>query len=339
VFDWLLRGSFVVLYLMIGIALLHLWLLAGRLRRFLHQLAAHPMVDAYDRIATKVTGSFGMELRARIPSFEELRVSSYSSVLLATLSKPQFLSKDVDAAYRQIFESAQPALERRARCVDAALTALCGTTRDDTKAQRRGHRALFAAARELGLVLRRLWKLRTQLPKPVEYAGVGLEALLPSGSHSKVPTVALYMGGVDERVFVWMRMAEDFVALRVATFVNHVISHLRNLLTFALLAGLLLVLSMSSYPVQPRRLVMIFSWTLVFVTAAAGFALIVRMRRNEILSRLSGTTPGSVGFDFSLFSQLGVYVVLPVLAVLSNIFPDLRDWIFPWIDPIRQLLP
>lgn len=163
--------------------------------------------------------------------------------------------------------------------------------------------------------------------------------LLPGGSHAHVPTVALYMSAVPSAVYVWIRMAEDFVALRVATFISHVISQLRHLLTFALVAGLLLVLSVSTYPLQPARFVTVFAWALVLVVVTAALAVIVRMERNEILSRLGGSRPGRIDLNFGLLSQLFVYVALPLVAVLANIFPEARDLLFSWVGPLHQLLP
>jgi hypothetical protein len=332
--------TFLVLYALVAIAFLHFLLLCWLLRRFLRQLAAHPMVDAYDRISLKVMGSFGMQFGARVPSFEELQVSGYSSDLLATLTSERFLEPTLPPEYREILVQLHPKLKQRASKVRDALSKLREPKHDEAEIENGGHQSFYLASQELFFALQKLWHLRTQAPVAQAFTDtVSTKDLLPGGSHAQVPTVALYMSAVPEQVYVWMRMAEDFVALRVATFISHVISQLRHLLTFALIAGLLLVLSVSAYPLQPARFVTVFAWALVLVIVIAALAVIVRMERNEILSRIGGSKPGRVDLNFGLLSQLFVYVLLPLVAVLANIFPEMRDLLFSWVGPLHQLLP
>jgi hypothetical protein len=163
---------------------------------------------------------------------------------------------------------------------------------------------------------------------------------LPGGERANIPTAALFMGATSSaEIFLWMRMAEDFVAMRVATFIHHVLFQLRNLLVFALVGSLLLALAAGAYPLQPSRFVTMFAWQLVFLVIAGSLYSIVLMERNELLSRLGRSTPGRVDFNFSLLAHVFVYVLLPATAVLANIFPEFSDVLFAWLQPLERLLP
>jgi len=66
--------------------------------------------------------------------------------------------------------------------------------------------------------------------------------------------------------------------------------------------------------------------------------VIVRLERNEILSRLSGTDPGRVNFNFKFISEIAVYVALPILALVATLVPEVSDHLAAWLDPLRRIL-
>jgi hypothetical protein len=71
-----------LLLLMLASALIFACLQASlfwsRLRRALQDHAAAFMIEAYNRIATKVSGSFGLQLRSHVPPPSELEASVQS---------------------------------------------------------------------------------------------------------------------------------------------------------------------------------------------------------------------------------------------------------------------
>jgi len=377
-YDWLLKLGLIVLYGLVVVASVHFLTLVSLLRRFLRQLAALPMVASYDRVALKMKSSFGIQFGVRVPAFEELQLSGYSATLLQVLMAAELFrgaasaqplaapstgpaspddthgdshhpisgevpphpgAQDLPPQYLEVFESFFAAFEPRATEVNAALRAFRHAEGRAVDIEERGHRALYRASQALFVILRRFWALRARAPLADALSKIEPRDLLLGGELAEVPTVALYAGAVPPRVLLWTRVAEDFVTLRIATFIGHVMTHLRYLLTFTLSAALLLVFAVSSYPLEPTRFVTVFSWTLMLAVIALAFVVIVRMERNEVLSRLSGSTPGRIDFNFALASQLVVYVGLPLLAVLANIFPEIRDQLFAWVGPVRRLLP
>src|SRR5262245_4669674 len=127
-----------------------------------------------------------------------------------------------------------------------------------------------------------------------------LEAgLLRGGERASMHSASILMGALPAADYFWLRLAEDFVAMRSATFISHVLFHLRELMTAALLGALLLVAALAAYPFQPPRFIDLCSLGVVAAVVVAGLVVIVRLERNEILSRLSGTAPGKVSFNFN----------------------------------------
>jgi hypothetical protein len=243
------------------------------------------------------------------------------------------------AAYLDIFLETRSAFKLPSSKVQQALASFRHARGDSVSVERDGHQALHESSQVLFSILKKLWALRARAPEVTRLDKIESKEFLRGGDLAGLPTVALYGAAVPPRVLLWMRVAEDFVTLRIATFVGHVMTHLRYLLTFTLTASLLLILAVSAYPLEPTRFVTVFSWTLMLAVITLAFTVIVRMERNEVLSRLSGSTPGKIDFNFALAGQLVVHVGLPLLAVLANIFPEIRDQLFAWAGPLRRLLP
>ena len=104
------------------------------------------------------------------------------------------------------------------------------------------------------------------------------------------------------------------------------------------LGALLLIVALAAYPFHPPRFIDLCSWVVVAGVVVGGLVVIVRLERNEILSRLSGTAPGRVSFNFNFISELVVYVVLPILALVATLVPEVSDQLAAWLDPLRRAL-
>ena len=163
--------------------------------------------------------------------------------------------------------------------------------------------------------------------------------MVTGGAQSKVPTIAILGVAGEEPSLFWSRLAEDFVAMRVATFIIHVLGQVRGLMLFALSAAMLLVASVVAYPFHPGRFITVFTWVLVIVVTVGCFLIILRLEKDEIMSRLGGTEPGRINLRPELISKLVIYVALPVVGLLTAVFPEVSDLLSSWIDPLRNLLP
>jgi hypothetical protein len=158
-------------------------------------------------------------------------------------------------------------------------------------------------------------------------------------AHTREPppqTEALYELGVSKQVHVWLRLAEDFVAMHVVSFINYVFVHLWNLLTFGTAALLCLLLAMTTYPFQPQRLLGVFLALVAVSLVIATVRILVNMNRNDLLSRIAKTEPNKTTFDWGLVSKLLLYGALPIVTLVASLFPQM-DWLFSWVDGLLRV--
>ena len=124
--------------------------------------------------------------------------------------------------------------------------------------------------------------------------------------------------------------AADAAARRRAIGIKHWVAFVgaqMRITIFGLGFGaILLFVAISSLPFQPRPWFQ-FTATLSFV--AIGIAVVttfVSVEANEVLSRIAGTTAGKVSFDWALIAKLAPWVVIPLVMVIGQTFPELWNW-------------
>jgi hypothetical protein len=61
------------------------------------------------------------------------------------------------------------------------------------------------------------------------------------------------------------------------------------------------------------------------------------MERNEILSRVSRTTPGAVQFDRHFLGSVLTFIV-PIVGYALTQFPLVSDSLNQWFEPITRIL-
>jgi hypothetical protein len=101
------------------------------------------------------------------------------------------------------------------------------------------------------------------------------------------------------------------------------------------LGALLLFVSVSSLPFQPRSW---FQLTATLSFVALGIAVVstmVRVDADEVLSLIAGTDPGKVTFDWALVLKLTPWVAVPLIMVLGQTFPELWNWLGVMLDGWR----
>lgn len=130
--------------------------------------------------------------------------------------------------------------------------------------------------------------------------------------------------------------AERFVAL---VFLNFILTMLLRMRTLAITAGglyIFLLLSVNSYPFEPKialRSLAIF--LLILVVGMVGYAF-AQIHRDAILSLVTQTNPGELGIEF--WFRMGTFVALPLLSLLVSQFPSLNNAVFSWLEPAANAL-
>jgi hypothetical protein len=136
----------------------------------------------------------------------------------------------------------------------------------------------------------------------------------------------------------WRRAMEQVAAVEMLRYVDWVVKHLRRLSTFLLLALVATTLLVSSYPYRPQQLIQTIA---LFVFAAIVVCLvwlIGAMNRNAGLSQMAVTEPGELTWDRTLFANLALYGIVPLVALISSQYSGLRETLFDWIKPLMQFL-
>ena len=132
------------------------------------------------------------------------------------------------------------------------------------------------------------------------------------------------------------RLAERFVAL---VYLNFILSVVLRLRTLAITVGglyIFLLLSVNSYPFEPKislRSAAIF--LLMFIVGVVGFVS-AQVHRDSILSLVTQTKPGELGVAF--WVRMGSFVALPLISLLVSQFPTLNNALFSWLEPAVSAL-
>jgi hypothetical protein len=112
----------------------------------------------------------------------------------------------------------------------------------------------------------------------------------------------------------WVEMAEGFVAIQVVVYLCQFFIQLRNLAWSIVICSSLL-LAGTSYPFYPEKLLLFLLLGLVGVAVISVFSVLFAINRNELVSRISGTTPNRLTPDANFISSLFTYA-LPALGVV-----------------------
>ena len=137
----------------------------------------------------------------------------------------------------------------------------------------------------------------------------------------------------------WVRALEDFVALHFVEYAEWVIEHLRNMATFLVIGLALALLLVSSYTAFDGRWLQYACFAILFSTVFMLLYVLVQLNRDEVLSRITGTDPGKVTWDARFIFNVMALVALPALALLSSIFPAVREFLSSWVSPVMHSMP
>lgn len=139
-----------------------------------------------------------------------------------------------------------------------------------------------------------------------------------------------HLPGVDDDS-TFRDTAEEFVALETIRRITPYLYVLRRLLIFVTACAMLTLLTVSSYPFQPRG--MLHLVTLAMVVTSVGSALLVlwRLDRHPVFRAVAseGGRSGSVASEYLL--QALTYAVVPLLGLLASFSPELAK-IFSQLD-------
>lgn len=134
-----------------------------------------------------------------------------------------------------------------------------------------------------------------------------------------------------------IRHCEEFLAVQFAFVLRDVVARTVAALFTAMLCLTLLTASHLLYSFNGRSALLTVDLLAVAAASLTSIWILVGMERDTVLSRLRDTTPGKVDFNWSFLRRVTVYGVLPLLAVIASLFPEIGSSLFGWLEPLRKL--
>lgn len=125
------------------------------------------------------------------------------------------------------------------------------------------------------------------------------------------------------------RWSTDFVALQFTKYLIYVVGQIQAIAWCISFGLLMLIVVLNSYSPQSPLLVGRFLAALLLIIGVVVFWVFAGMERNAILSHISGTQPGKLNQEF--WVQLIGMGILPLIAVLSHLFPSISNFLFSWV--------
>jgi hypothetical protein len=304
--DLVFFVGFAGLFLLSTTTLIRLFFLWGRVKVLLDAVAAQPMMRAFGRLPVKVTEIFGRYLFTQRPHLSHLQVPAHQLRLLV-----EEVGKDPEAP--------------------AGLRGL-GTTADEIEAILAEQ---LAGGRKRGASRRAERAVRQKLS---DMAGKCLEVLAPRGKWLAVDDAFGGGTGKEEKDApaepAWVALGESVAATQVVIYVSQFFVQLRNLVWAAVVTSSLLLLAATSYPFHPEKLLLIG----LIVLSAAGMAsvlyLLIDMNRDELVSRVTRTTPGKFSLDSGFIGSFFTYIV-PAAGVMAAQLSGSFRWL---LEPLLRVM-
>lgn len=132
-------------------------------------------------------------------------------------------------------------------------------------------------------------------------------------------------------------LLEEARCARLMLFVSYVRAHMHNLMTFATSCGVALLFISTSYPFKLQHSTSIITGLAIASVLAVAAFVLIEMNRDNVLSVMSGTTPGSISLDASFARSLILHVAVPALGLAATFFPSLGAVVGDWVSPLLQL--
>jgi hypothetical protein len=336
-------GSFLLVF-----TLYQVYLTWGKLRRMLRCLALLPMADAFGRLPHKVVSVFGHYFSSERPRYSHLAIATHQFDLFrrwfpAFRSTTQQLPARLpcDAAGKETKEGQYPDGVFLA-AVGASLEvqfgggtpeALQETFQKDLdwveeRDYEQAARCINDQARKCLAVLPGLW--------PAHSMEEAFGHAVPEG-RSDVPAETFLALPANNPIREWTLLAENFVAVEIIRYLSQFFIQLRNMLTSLTVGALLLLIAAAVYPFRPQYLLVLTLAILGGAVAVFMVVFLVQANRDELISRITGTTPNRFTPDLG-FLQTTANYVLPIIGGILLQFPFFTSGLRALAEPLFHII-
>jgi hypothetical protein len=130
----------------------------------------------------------------------------------------------------------------------------------------------------------------------------------------------------------------EMVALYFIEYVERIMRQLRVLAGFILATIFVTILLLSSYPFAPESLIKSSFLIVMALTIGAMLSVLFQRNRNPTLRAIAQGEPDGGTWNVQFILHLLLVLGVPLLALLSSTFPEVRSILFSWIAPLLQAL-
>ena len=130
--------------------------------------------------------------------------------------------------------------------------------------------------------------------------------------------------------------AEDLYALHAEEYARQFFLHCYRLFTGLVICACLLVLTAASFPFNSEPLLRLTTSIMLFAVAATIVVYYLRFDRNPLISALMGTKPGQIEWNTPLLATILPPLLLGLLAMLGQVFPELWSWLGNIAEPLSR---
>ncbi len=124
---------------------------------------------------------------------------------------------------------------------------------------------------------------------------------------------------------------EEYVALRYVAFIRGVLGNVRLWLILQAAVFSLVLLSLNVYSFEPHRS-LVWSFTAIFaVIGAVAIQVLMQAHRDPVISRITGTQPNELGWQF--FVRIATLGAVPLLTLLATHFPSIGRYLLSFFQP------
>lgn len=179
-------------------------------------------------------------------------------------------------------------------------------------------------SRETDESLRRQREMNERLAK----AEAKLNQLVDDGQAKPDELSAAHAGCREARENIWGHEIERFVRQNFV--------HLRTACSGLTVLAMVLFMASGSFPFNTAGLLRLSTALLLIVVALAVVGFYVALDRDEFLSRIAGTEPNQIVWDWTLLQNVGVFGLVAIVALVSQAFPEVWQWLRTFFEPLMK---
>jgi hypothetical protein len=318
------------------------------LQQFLEDIAASPLLSAFERIPKRVSYLSQLTLKRTITREAVQRVAATQWRQLVEIHKGAkklgpFCAPDprFDESLDALFESSKPTPESGpfyvrptagADWLDPDVTDAVASTRTKQQQQER------AAILRLGALFAAIQAFWHDEPRSVEL-DLAVKGMTQARGEGGPGSTSGYLRRlVTDPYRLWLVAAEDTAAVQVVAYIEWVLQHLR-VLAFFLLVGVLLTTSLvASYPFQPQSTIKVVFIGVLIATVGSILYVGTKMNKDDVISRITRSDPGHLTWNASYVINILVFGVLPILAYVGSDVRVIREGVLSWLEPIARVI-